>query len=271
MLKNILAGLGIGLASLFSALPLQAQEVATLALTNGERPSGELLDLNASGFWLRVNGQDRAFPAAQVAAVEFVVGPVPADAQARINEGRPFMLLRGGQVVDGTLSDLGGTRPLTITMATPGGAREFLSSDVAQIHINPAARSASIGRPSQVVAIPAGAIAVPANVAWTDTRIAVGPGQRLRFSASGDVMISSSASSGPGGSPAVTAPNARYPLAGAPAGALIGRIDNGAPFLIGVDTQPIPMRNRGVLRLGVNDTDLTDNSGAFQVTVTRGN
>ena len=65
-------GLGIGLVSLLTTLPLQAQEAATLALTNGERPSGDLLDLNGSGFWLRVNGQDRAFPVAQVSVVEFV-------------------------------------------------------------------------------------------------------------------------------------------------------------------------------------------------------
>lgn len=64
MLKKTLAALCVGLVSLFTALPLHAQEVATLVLRNGERPSGELIDLNAGGFWLRVNGQDRAFPAA---------------------------------------------------------------------------------------------------------------------------------------------------------------------------------------------------------------
>ncbi len=277
MVLRRLTGLGIALATLLTALTMQAQEVATLALRNGERPSGELLDLNASGFWLRINGQDRAFPSADVSAVEFVVGPVPAEAQARINEGRPFVLLRNGQVVDGRLSDLGGTRPLRITIDTPGGAREFLSTDVAQIHINPVARPAQQPAPPQAQpggappTAPEGAIAVPANVAWTDTRIAVAPGQRVRFSATGDIMISSTASTGPGGRPAARAQSARYPLPGAPAGALIGRIDNEAPFLIGASTQPIAIRNFGFLRLGVNDDQVADNSGSFLVTVARAN
>ena len=47
------AGLGIGLVSVLAVLPVQAQEVATLALRNGERPSGELVDLTANGFILR--------------------------------------------------------------------------------------------------------------------------------------------------------------------------------------------------------------------------
>ena len=275
MLKKTLGILGIGLFSLLTALPLHAQEIATLALRNGERPSGELLDMNASGLWLRINGQDRAFPAAQVAVVEFVVGPVSREAQAKIEAGQPFVLLRSGQLVDGRLNDIGGTHPLRITVDTPGGAREFTSNDVAQIHINPVARSASGGgnqrQPEAPAPIPAGAIRVPANVAWTDTGIAVNPGQRLQFSATGDIMLAAGASSGPGGSPAATAPNVRYPLANAPAGALIGRLGNGDPFLIGVNTQPIQMRGRGRLMLGVNDDHLPDNSGTLHVTVTRVN
>lgn len=209
-----------------------------------------------------------------MASVEFVVGQVSREAQAKINAGQPFVILRGGQLVDGRLSEIGGTHPLRITIDTPGGPRDFMSNDVAQIHVNPAARSASGGgqqAPPAPAPIPAGAIAVPANVVWTDTGIAVNPGQRFQFSATGDIMISSSASSGPGGSPAATVPNIKYPVAGAPVGALIGRIGSGDPFLIGVNTQPIQMRGRGRLMLGVNDDHVPDNSGTFHATVTRVN
>ncbi len=78
MLKKTLTAIGIGLFSLATALPIAAQETATLALRNGERPSGELIDMSASGFILRINGQDRQFPTSDVAAVEFVVGPLPS-------------------------------------------------------------------------------------------------------------------------------------------------------------------------------------------------
>ena len=61
-----------------------------------------------------------------------------------------------------------------------------------------------------------------------------------------------------------------YPSAGAPVGALIGRIGESAPFGIGTQTQPLPMPASGRLMLGVNDNDFSDNSGAFNVVVSGG-
>ena len=270
-MKKTLVLLALVLSS-HLAVSLYAQNVATLALTNGERPSGELLDLNASGFWLRINGQDRSFPAADVAAVEFVVGPVSNEAQARIRAGQPFVILRSGQVVDGRLSDIGGTTPLKITVDTAGGPRDFMSSDVAQIHVNPRSRSTVFESQAQVgeaESIPAGATMVPANIVWTDSGTTVSAGQWFRFTAMGNIMLSHDMSSGPGGSPAATSQNIKYPVPGAPAGALIGRAGNSQPFLIGVNTEPIQMRGRGRLTLAVNDDQLADNSGAYYVTVTR--
>src|SRR6188768_4165453 len=103
MFRKTFTAIGIALFSLATALPIGAQETATLALRNGERPSGELIDMNGSGFTLRVNGQDRQFSMNDVASVEFVVGPLPADAQAKVNAGEPVLLLRSGQVIDGRL------------------------------------------------------------------------------------------------------------------------------------------------------------------------
>jgi len=55
-----------------------------------------------------------------------------------------------------------------------------------------------------------------------------------------------------------------------PVGALIGRVgNNGKPFAIGMQTQPLPMPASGRLFLGVNDNELGDNSGAFTVIVTK--
>jgi hypothetical protein len=52
-----------------------------------------------------------------------------------------------------------------------------------------------------------------------------------------------------------------------PAGALLARIGNGAPFVIGDGTNINRTTNSGRLYLGVNDDHLPDNSGAFRVTV----
>ena len=271
MLRKTLTIIGIALFSLATALPIAAQETATLALRNGERPSGELIDMGAGGFILRINGQDRQFPTSEVAAVEFVVGPLPAVAQARINAGQPVVLLRNGQVIEGRLSDVGGTHPLRLTVDTPSGQRDFNSSDVAQLHLAPLnnATAAAQAATSAPAPIPAGAINVPANQGWTNTGIPVLRGQRISFNAQGDIMISPTASSGPDGSPAVTSPNVRYPLQGVPAGALIGRVGNGAPFAIGRNTQPITMPANGPLMLGINDDILNDNSGSYSVGLSR--
>ena len=50
------------------------------------------------------------------------------------------------------------------------------------------------------------------------------------------------------------------------AGALIGRIGNGAPFAIGNQTSIVAPAS-GVLFLGVNDDGFADNQGNFQVIV----
>jgi hypothetical protein len=269
MLKNLFVGLGIGLFSLLTGIPAHAQEGATLALRSGERPSGELLDLNASGFILRVNGQERSFPASEVTTVEFAVGPVSREAQSRIDAGQPFVILRNGQIIDGRLSDVGGTRPLRLTIETPGGSRDIQSNEVAQIWVNPQARSAggsAVQAPDPSNGV---TITVPANVAWTDTGINVTSRLPLVFRATGDIMLAAGLSSGIGGSPAATAPGIRYPVPGAPAGALIGRVGNGRPFLIGANAQPIQMPNSGRLMLGVNDDHVADNSGNYSVTISR--
>ncbi len=54
-----------------------------------------------------------------------------------------------------------------------------------------------------------------------------------------------------------------------PVGALLGKIGNSAPFAIGMQTQPLPMPASGRLMLGVNDNELSDNSGFYTVTVTK--
>ncbi|MBS1818395.1 MAG: hypothetical protein JSU08_10725 [Acidobacteria bacterium] len=248
---------------------LSAQEPSTVVMKSGERISAELVDMNASGFAVRVNGQDRMIPTGDVAAVEFAVGPIPADAQNRINAGQQVVVLRNGQVVEGRLSDVGGTRPLRLTVDTPSGQREFTSNDVAQIHLSRGAAGQAVATSGQAQQAPAGAmtISVPANQPWTDTGITVQRGERIQFNASGDIMVAANASSGVGGSPIQA--GGRLPVANAGVGALIARVGNGPAFLIATNTAPIPMPANGRLQLGINDDHHADNTGNFTVAITR--
>jgi len=259
----------MALAGLALALPLAAQETATLALRNGERPSGQLIDMNSSGIYLRINGQDRPFNPGDVAAVEFVVGRPPDAAVQRINAGGPVVVLRSGEVIEGRLVDIGGTSPLRLSVDTPGGRRDFMSNEVSQLYLNPVPLDRGAEAAPPPADVPAGAITVPANVQWTNTGVTVRRNTQLIIRGTGDINLGNNMSSGVGGSPAATIPGMRYPVQGAPNGALIGRVGNGRPFLIGDTSQPITVTGNGTLQLGVNDDNVADNTGAYHVTITR--
>jgi hypothetical protein len=108
---------------------------------------------------------------------------------------------------------------------------------------------------------------VPGNRAWTPTGIRVTQGDLLRFESTGEIRFSPNANDR-----AVTAGSLDHkyvsgaPLPRAFAGALIGRIDNGQPFGIG-DQTSLSMPASGLLYLGINDDNVSDNSGQFQVVI----
>lgn len=270
-MKKLVVMSGLVLSGLAGGLLLHAQEPSTVVLKSGERISCELIDMNGSGFAVRVNGQDRNIGVGDVAAVEFAVGPISADAQNRINAGQPVVVMKNGQVLEGRLSDVGGTRPLRLTIDTPSGQRDLSSNDVAQIHLARGAGAqpavATSGQAQQAPAAGARTIQVPANQLWTDTGITVLRGESLQFQSSGDIMISPSVSSGLGGAPVPA--GGPLPVGSAGPGALIARVGNGAPFLLSNNPAPVPMPAAGRLMLGVNDNDHTDNSGAFTVSISR--
>jgi hypothetical protein len=265
MLKKSLIVCGICLSSLLTALPVAAQEPATMVLRSGERISGELVDLGGVGFTLKVNGQDRTIDPAQVAAIEFAPGSPNADVQGRLSSGRPVVVLRNGEVIEGSLFDIGGTHPLRVTLNTSGGQRNLTSSEVGQIYYANAGAGVA-ATTGQAAEVPAGDIRVEANRDWTDTGITVRRGERLMVNARGDIMIGTGLSSGVNGTTAVNTGN--YPVRSAPAAALIGRVGNSAPFVIGSQTE-VTMPANGRLFLGVNDDHFADNSGFYVVGIAR--
>ena len=218
------------------------------------------------GFTIRVNGQDRHVDANQVAAVEFTPGGPNADARARLQSGRPVVVLRNGQNIEGSLADIGGTRPLRITLNTATGQRDFTSGDIAQMfYVDPGGGAAKLpGNVGQEIA--PGDIRVDANRGWVPTGISVRRGERLMFNATGNINVAEGASAGVNGTSAVSSAN--YPVRSASAGTLIGRVGNSAPFVIGSQSE-LTMPANGQLMLGVNDDHFADNNGFFSVGVAR--
>jgi len=115
-------------------------------------------------------------------------------------------------------------------------------------------------------------ITVDATQRWTDSGMDVTAGDVISFSVSGTVTLGDDRPLGAEGDLDGAVPAARRPMPDRPAGALIGRIGTSPDdtFFIGTVRLPFRVRTSGRLFLGVNDDTLDDDTGAFQVSITRG-
>ena len=104
------------------------------------------------------------------------------------------------------------------------------------------------------------------NNGWTNSGLVVRKGQRLRISASGRVSLGRGRFSTPAGLASVQ-DNDKL-MRNDPTGALIAVIgdDNDDFLLIGPRREFVAQRD-GVLFLGVNEGDLTDNTGSYDIVI----
>jgi hypothetical protein len=104
-----------------------------------------------------------------------------------------------------------------------------------------------------------------ANNGWTNSGLVVRKGQRLRISASGRVSLGRGRFAGPGG---VNTQDSDKLMRNEATGALIAVIgdDNDDFILIGPRRDFVAQRD-GVLFLGVNEGDLADNTGNYDIVI----
>jgi hypothetical protein len=234
-------------------------------MRSGDRLTAEVIDIAAPGLLIRENGNERNIPFGDVAILEFAGGINPARPVAGISAGQ-YLVLRNGQVVEGRLFDIGGRIPKILYVETPSGMRQFNSNEVAVVHLATPNNAGSLSRPIGTVGRRgAASFGVAANREWTDTGVMVSEGETLALRVNGQIELAPNQRTGAAG----IAGGRRgdlTPLPAAPAGALIGRIDEGAPFLIG-SQGTVRMPASGRLFLGVNDDVVSDNTGEYQVTI----
>ncbi len=264
----------LAVSAILATTTMRAQESATLVMRSGDRIAGELVDLGGVGFTIRVNGQERRVQPSDVAVIDFNGAPPSPEAQAKINAGAQFVMLRNGQTIDGRLFDIGGTSPLRMTIDTPSGRRDLASNEIAQVYMagTGTAQSQAAAAPQPGLAAPGApgpgrTITVPANQQWTATGINVRQGWNLQLTSSGEIQFSPDGAdrAAPAGN-GVNKRNPSSPLPEALAGALIGRIGNGQAFGVGnLTTLRVPAN--GPLFLGINDDNVADNAGNFQVSI----
>ena len=249
-----------------------AQENVNITLRSGERLTAQLVDLGGVGFTLKVNGEERRIPMAEVAVIDFAGGTMSEADWSRVSAGQHAIWLRNGQMLNAELYDIGGTTPLRITVKDANGNRDLTSTEVSRIVLaRPTNVAATTGTGTTGSTASDGSVIVSARQQWTPTGITVRRGETLRLTTTGEIQLSADSNDV---ASAAGAKSGRYPTANAPmprvlAGGLLGRIGNGQPFPIG-DQTSLPMPASGQLFLGVNDDNVNDNNGEFRVQITRG-
>jgi small nuclear ribonucleoprotein (snRNP)-like protein len=255
---------------MFGNVAAQEPDQVTVQLRSGDKVSGTLEDLEGGTLYIRVSTNDqRKIAISDVALIDRVGGAagLPETELSKARGSTPIVVLRNGTSIEGTLTDVVGgqgsgdeSKPREyIVRATDGAERRLRAAEVGRVYTGhypgaaPAATAAPNGRE----------IRVDARQRWVDTGLTVRVGQEVGFTTTGQVQLSVSESdvaSPAGGNRSA----ASAPMPGAPAGALIGRIGNGPAFAIGNLTK-VTMPSSGRFYLGVNDDELSDNSGAYQV------
>lgn len=260
----------------------QGSDDITVLLRSGERVSGRLEDLASGTLFIRVSTHDqRKLPVAEVALIDYVGGAqgLPETELGSARGADHVLVMRDSQVVSGRLMDIEGgvgsdkpaDRRVYVFKTTGGEERRVAAEQVGRVYLGQfpsGTGSAAAGGKTLSMPESASGVRVPANQAWTATGIRVNEGQNVTFSVQGEVQLSASADNRATAAGAEGGRRAadRAPLPSALAGALVGRVGNGAPFGIGNQTN-VPMPATGELFLGVNDDELGDNSGGFVVDV----
>jgi hypothetical protein len=265
----------------FGAGQVLAETAATVVMRNGDRVRVDIVDMGAA-FTFRINGHEQSVPINDVVLIDFSSNArnLPADEVARANDasGNGFVVMRNGdhftsRLVDvtsfGNLGIFSGDRRIDFSQV----ARVYLGSvhNIPDIAANSDVGGAGLAqntRTSSMAPRRARTVVVPANVAWTNTGIRVSRRQALRFEPSGEIRLSYNAddvATAAGAKSGRMTQEAQIPTI--PAGALIGRVNNGQPFSIGDTTQAFRMPADGTLFLGVNDDHVPDNSGNIVVKI----
>ncbi len=268
-----------------------AQEQATVLKRDGSRVSGrfEAWNRDTNTLYLRPSlGDQRIIPVGEVAVLEVAGNAenLPANELEAAKGGDYVLVMRNGDILRGRLLNIEGgqgsgkeNEPRSLSFK-PNDAAEKRTpfSDVRRLYFgnfpsSAAGSTAASKEEAAPEAMPPGSVRVAANAGWVNTGFTVTKNDRVQFTTTGEVQLSNDAedkASSAGSLRGRRADNA--PAPNLLAGALIGRIGNGAPFAIGNQTAYLPMAEQGQLFLAVNDDQVGDNQGAFVVTlrITRG-
>ena len=273
------------LCALWVTAPFAQTPTVTVQLRDGSKIEGRIEELTADGtLFVRVSQHDqRRIPISSVALIDRVGGAsgLPDTELREATGSQHLLLLSNGGSVKGQLVAIRGGQGSAqegqartyVFRSQDGSQQEYQMGQVSRLYMGTYPFAAITGTSTAGAADldpgvdTPGSIRVPATAGWVSTGMRVRQGDVVAFNTTGEVQLSAN-SGDRARSPGASRNAPRSPLSNVGAGALIGRIGNGPPFAIG-DQTSIAMPNNGLLYLAVNDDELSDNSGAFVVRLSR--
>lgn len=283
-LVMVAATLVVGVATSRTGTAQDPAPETTVLLASGQRTTGSLASFDHSTVSIRdKSGQRRPVQWNDVVLLDFTgaASGLPAGEAEMAGQGEQTVVLRDGRRLRGRIVDFvneAGPEATVVFDATGQGQQQIKLDQVARIYVRPFSSEAmtAAGFPMSTTSgdvrqTGAGVFAtVPGNTRWMSTEFVVYQGERIGLRTEGTIYLragSQDEAKAAGATHARMAPGA--PLPNQLAGALIGRIgERGAPFGIG-DQSSIVAPATGVLYLGINDDQVSDNDGAFTVRITR--
>ena len=257
--------------------------VTVVTRPDGERVTGRFEDIANGTVYIRVSLHDqRRIPLDDIMVIDFVGdgSALPPTETREAQSGSHLVVYRGGASSRGQLVGVdpeqdaqGREQTRNLIFRTERGEEQRVPlTRVGRLYLGSYRQLADNRTDAPVGTSGTSGGANPFVVSgarqWTPTGIRVRQGDRVRFSATGQITLSDA--QGDVATPA-GAVNGRT-AAGSPApnvlaGALIGRVGNSRAFGIGTQLGALPMPESGELWLGVNDNVLADNVGEFRVEV----
>ena len=271
----------VTLFTLGLVVPVLAQPQAKVVLRSGEeRPALNIGFFDGNEVIVRTSfAEEPRFPVGEVAYIDFGGGNQNA---VLFRGSQHAVVTSNGGILRGQVTRIAHTNqedpksPYLVTIRMPDGQeRQVAGADLGRVYFSQPMATLNTARErgrlqdaadNAIRDNDARVFTVSSRQRWTSTGLRVRQGERLNLTSTGQIRLSAA---GMTASPDGSGQNdPGSPMPQAFSGALIGRIGNGRPFGIGTQTQ-IEMPESGQLFLGINDSVLTDNDGAFQVEVRR--
>jgi hypothetical protein len=265
-----------------------AADRVTLVLRSGEKITGDLDGQTENRIYVRTTFADQPkVPIDQIAMIDVggdAINP-SADEMAQAAGSAHYLIPRNGAPFKGQFIRLEGSQgdadakpPVIVFKKETGEEARIAVSDTRRMYLGnytPPAGTQTSTSPQTGTPLSSGerTITVAANIDWVDTGLTVRQGSVVTFSASGEVTLSGDQNDKaiPTGS-TTGRMVANAPLPASSAGTLIARVGGargrGAspPMAIG-NQMTVTMPAAGRLFLRVNDDQLGDNTGQYEVRI----